>query len=358
MKLLPLVCLLAAACEPAFDKRAMVASIVDQVLVPEHADLAARTQELAAAATAFCVAPNSAGMNDIRAAWHAARASQKKIDVFAFGPYSDPVLRLGPKLDAWPARPDTIMMLLAGTQPIDAASLANLGTPSRGMPVIEWLLYAPGDATTSLAAFTNSARRCAYLSAAATDAATNAAALRDAWDPAKNGYAKELENAGSGSPYYVTVREAVNELYNRSQFLVENARELKLGKPAGKATSGMPQPDQVESLTSGRSLQDLLDNLNGLLHVLYGHRGTTPGIGMIDYLEARDATLVPVLIASIGDAIKALNAVPPPLSEAVVDHPAQVEAAYQALRSLHRLIGVDIANTLGVTVTFNDTDGD
>jgi uncharacterized protein len=357
VKLLLPLCLLAAACEPAFDKRAMVTSIVDQVLVPEHADLAARAQELAAAATAFCASPNSAGMNDVRAAWQTARTTQKKIDVFAFGPYSDPALRYGAKLDTWPARPDTIMMLLAGTQPIDAATVANLGTPSRGMPVVEWLLYAPGDATTSLAAFTNSARRCAYLTAAASDVATTAAALRDAWDPDKNGFAKELETAGNGSAYYATMRDAVNELYNRSQFFVENARELKLGKPAGKAT-GMPQPDLVESRASGRSLQDLLDAMNGLLHVLYGHRGTTPGLGIIDYLEARDPTLVPTLLAAIGDVIKTLNAVPPPLSEAVIDHPAQVEAAYQALRSLHRLVGVDIANTLGVTVTFNDTDGD
>ncbi len=53
-----------------------------------------------------------------------------------------------------------------------------------------------------------------------------------------------------------------------------------------------------------------------------------------------------------------MAAIPGTLREAVVREPARVLAALEAVRAWKRTIQVDVANLLGVTVTFTDADGD
>ena len=53
-----------------------------------------------------------------------------------------------------------------------------------------------------------------------------------------------------------------------------------------------------------------------------------------------------------------LAGVPAPLSRAVTESPAEVEAAFESMRPLLVLIKTDLAALLGITVTFSDNDGD
>jgi predicted lipoprotein len=60
-------------------------------------------------------------------------------------------------------------------------------------------------------------------------------------------------------------------------------------------------------------------------------------------------------LIAVFDAIDAIGA---PLGRAVVSEPESVEAAIDSLGALQRLLQVDIANALSLTVGFNDNDGD
>lgn len=81
--------------------------------------------------------------------------------------------------------------------------------------------------------------------------------------------------------------------------------------------------------------------------------------GVRDWLLTRRAELDPIILAAFADARAALEALRPEgLEAALVSRPADVEAAYDAIKAMQVLLTVDLAGALGVTVTFNPTDGD
>lgn len=337
-----------------FDRAAMLRSIGETVALPLYRRFEAEAGALVSAAEAYCAAPAEVPLDEVRNAWWNARAPWKKAEVFSFGPYSDLPWRLGPKIDSWPVREKNVDGLLQGATPLDEVALAAQGASNRGLPVIEYLLYAPG----AEAAFTDGAkgaRRCAYLVAASRDLRTNAHAMVEAWETT---YLDELANAGAGSKAFASLDAAVGELLNRMVFLAENMRELKLGKPMGMSSGGDPRPALLESAYSGRSLQDLRDDLAGLRAVYAGVHEGVVGVGLADYVRLRRSAVDPVVSEHFVEAERALDAVQEPLADHLTPRDLETQLAYRALKSVHRILGVDVANALALTVTFNDSDGD
>ena len=56
--------------------------------------------------------------------------------------------------------------------------------------------------------------------------------------------------------------------------------------------------------------------------------------------------------------LSALDALAAPLEDAVVKDRAALQSAYDKARALEILFKVDLASTLGVTITFGTNDGD
>ena len=113
---------------------------------------------------------------------------------------------------------------------------------------------------------------------------------------------------------------------------------------------------------TGRMLRDFLanlsENLQGLYAVYTGSAGTADGFGFDDLLAALGSPLAARITQQIQTTIAAVQAIPPPLRRAVVQHPEAVTAAYDAVKELLILLKVDMTNVLGVTVDFGDIDGD
>jgi predicted lipoprotein len=343
------------AAAPSGDQRlALLASQGEVVILPQYEDFAREAAGLEERAEALCAAPDAAGLERARGAWGAARGAWKRTEVFAFGPTAEEPLRLGPKIDAWPAREDTIAETLAAPGAID---LEKVGVYARGLPVIEALLYSPGVDVVSSLSGAEGARRCEYLVALTADLRQSAEALRDAWHPERGGYLLLLTSPSASGPF-LGPQEALGELVNRMAFTVENIRSNKLNTPLGKKGDGTPDPSLVESRFSARSLDDIRDNLAGLEAIYTGRYGERQGLGLRDYASGRgldfDAAFFGHLEASRG----ALDAIPGTLGEAVVASPDKVEAAVVALRELQVLIQSDIIGALGLAQTFNDNDGD
>lgn len=364
--LLTLACLaLVAGCSnetetpPEGDPReAVLSTIVEQVAIPTYQTFRDEAVALDAAAEAFCADRTAASLTTVQEAWWTARGSWKRNDIFAFGPHTDEPVRLGPKIDFWPARPDTVQRTLDGTAELDAAGIESLGAPAKGLPAMEYLLYDPsGDHSAILAAYTDETsgdRRCQYLIGLAGDLVLRADEMLAAWD-GMGGFGEALVTAGEGSPLYDSRAMAINTLFNRITFAAEDIRELKIGKPAGKRNGGDPQPDTVESPFSHRSVQDIVDSLAGLRAA---YAGTAENVSFDAQVEGRAPELTTALQDHFDRATTAVQAIDTPLASAVVDRPDEVEAAYQAVKDLHRALGVDAANVLGITVMFNNTDAD
>jgi putative iron-regulated protein len=133
-------------------------------------------------------------------------------------------------------------------------------------------------------------------------------------------------------------------------------RNDKLRKPLGGSVEGPPAPAAAESRFSGRSLEDLRDNLRGLELVYFGPGAGGPGLG--SYLRSRGKDFDPYLTARFAAAMDAVDAVPEPFSVALAEDPRSIVRLIDALERLGLAIQVDVLNALAANVGFNDNDGD
>lgn len=344
-----LVAALCASCskpESGPDPRErLLSSWWNDVLAPELTRLGDETSALSDRVEGFCATPSGPSLDAARSQFAHAHSSLKRQEVFAFGPYVEEPLRFKTRLDFWPARPDTIEQTIAD-ETVNLDGIDILPGPAKGLPVIEYLLFTTdaGDLT----AFEG--RRCDYLQAIADQASDQSRALYDAWNPADGGYYSELLNPGTGD--YDTIVVAVSAVINRLWFTVENIRLMKLGDPLG---SGTPQPELVEAPYAPRSIAAIEDNLDMIELLYFGDEQAT---GIAEFVPDEDAPLNAEIETALIDSRAALTAIESPLTVAIGERPELVQAAIDELGVLQRLIEVDAISALGLSLSFNDNDGD
>jgi predicted lipoprotein len=343
--------------ETVFDRSRMLEHMAKRVMRPTYVELATATQALPPLASQFCAALSVGHLTTLQHAWRRAVAPLKRSEAFRLGP----AILLASAVDFWPTRPRLIQKVLGDPQPITDEFIALAGAAARGVAAIEYLLFDPdGSDTAIIAQFRDGLkgkRRCAYLLGISKHLAQQAQLVEHAWSPTGGNFVAELTQAGHGSTTYPTVHQAVSDIVNRLLAALEKLHKDKLGKPlhgSGKS----PWPEAVEAWRSGNSLANILENLQGLYAVYAGLDGSTDGPGFDDLLTALGSPLAARITQQIRATIAAVQAIPPPLRQAVVAHPQAVAATYGAIKGLLILLKVDMTNVLGVTVDFSDNDGD
>ncbi|MCA9490366.1 MAG: imelysin family protein, partial [Myxococcales bacterium] len=327
------------ACTPGTDPRADVIEGLAADTTARYESFEVRAAALDDAVSAMCAGTGS--LEDAREAWQAAREPWKRSQIVAFGPVLTFPERYGPKLDDWPVDADAIEALVASDAPVSAADFAAMGTATRGLPVVEWLLYGETP---------DEPRRCAVLAGAAGDVRANASMLADAWRVDWQQRLSSPELAADDD--WDTVQDVVDEWVNRSVYTVADLRGLRLGKPLGDDSGGVPQPQLVESRPSGRSLQDARDVLQGVRAAWRGEAG--PGLRSL----VEDAALADRVDGLFDGCDARLAEVPEPLATTVVEQPEIVARAQEALQALQITMQLEVAQALSVTLAFSDEDGD
>lgn len=350
-----LVCLTACAPYEVDDaRRDLLQSWGDDVLLPTYDDVYARAGELHDAAVDVCADPDQPALDAARDAWMAARGPWKRTEIFAFGPYKEEPLRLGPKIDAWPARPDTVDEILADDIELTEQAVDSFGVYARGFPAIEYLLFQPD--IDVLAELVATPRRCEYVVAASANLVAEVGELRDAWDPVAGDYLAQLTGAGKTSTEFDTLPDALGEVVNRMGFTAENIHVDKLGRPAGVTSGdGTPQPELAESQFSGRSIDDVRDNLTGIDILYFGDEAS---LGLRGYMAKRGYYFDTDMRARLDAADAALTAIDGTLLEAIVDDRDAVLEAIDRVTDLQELLQTEVIPALSLTVGFNDVDGD
>jgi len=228
--------------------------------------------------------------------------------------------------------------------------------------VLEYLLFVPAPVTEALAALTDDNQggsRCLFAAAVARHMYGKARVLHSAWT-ATDGYRPSFTQAGKYGTAFGSPREALELVVNRLLSLMEQVISMKLGLPLGKQSGGHPNPENVESPYSDNSVQDLLNNIAGVRE-LYGAVDDA-AFARADTLRAfvreRSVEVDKLLVEQLLLVEQTLRAIDIPLSQAVVDRPDVVEAAYEAAKGLKLRLATDLATQLNATVTFTDNDGD
>lgn len=344
----------------AVDRNAVLTNLASEVMLPTYRDAAQRMDALAASLDALCQAPSAERLTAARAAWSEGRGAWKRAQVFQSGPME--TLETRPAVDFYPVNPTGVEALIAGTQALTVEGMGSLGTQLRGLPGIEVVLYDVGrDNAALLGALRDGAgpsRRCQYLVAASGHVALKLHAFVTAWEPAGGGYARTLGTAGQGSSSIGTAREAVDLVVNQTINTLDTMQVSRLSVPNGSRTGGTPDPARTESIPSNRSVADLTDALAALEELYTGSHGAHRGPGLAALVAERNPSLDRSVRAEFAASAQSLAAITVPVQRAVTEQRPQVEAAITELGRLKRLFKVDIANALGVTISFTDNDGD
>jgi predicted lipoprotein len=320
--------------------------LADEVFQPAHARLQSDAATLAEATALRCMTGDGGHLTAALNAWQTTHADWEVTAAFAFGPVVTQ-MQAGP-LDFWPVRTDTIeAKILEAPATIDAAWIDGLGTSAKGLPALEYLLF-----TEPLAPNTP---RCAYATALAADIARRSDDLATAWALE----AEALKTAGEAGSAYTSEKAAIDAIVNAT---IENLYRMvkdKLDRPLGNLTGSDPDPTILESIYSLTTRDDLENNLQGFARVYLGadgEPGGEPGLGAL--VAARDPDLDQRILTQHALARDTLAAIPLPFATALTDHRSAVQSARDEIDALRRLIKLDVASLLGVTLSLSDNDGD
>jgi predicted lipoprotein len=310
-----------------------------------------RSRILSESVSNYCQTLSEEDFRVLQTNWWEARTPWKELEVFRFGPYKEDQ-RLGPKIDFWPVRVDTIEEILAGDSELSQEALYNYGTSSKGFPVLDYLLFN-ADAKNRIS---TNARYCDYTNAVAGELTVRAGEFHDAWHPEEGNYVAQLTEAGYPSSSYPSLQHSVAEVVNRMGHTIENIRIDKIATPMGLEI-GTTQPDKLESPYSKRSFQDIKDNLYGIRTIYYGAE-TPNALGLQDLLESRSLNYDSEFESLFQNAIDMIDAFDKPMTEVLEEDPQALILLSEELQKMQNLIQTDIVGGLSLWVSFNDADGD
>ena len=342
--------LLFLACTVEDHRVSLMKSWGEQIFIPSYKNFADQTQDLYEAAIPFCSNPSQSSLTDLQQRWWNAREPWKKMELLAFGPYKNLPDRLGVQIDFWPLRTSTVDDILLGEQPLTPEAIEALGASSKGLPVVEYLLYSvlPNDIESS--------RGCAYLLGTTFDLSQRARDMHHAWAPEGGNYLGQMVEPHIHLGEYESIEESLAEIVNRLGHTVENIRADKLLKGLGN-NIGVVQESFVESRFSHRSLQDIRNNLEGIHEVYFGD---PTGKGIDDYLKTRGYNIDEDFLSHYQKCIDAIDALENngTLIENMHTNAEGVLELSQLLSELQNLIQGDILGAMSLWLTFNDADGD
>ena len=328
----------------------MLNDLATQFALPLFIEFTERAITLERSSAALCNAPNEDTLSTARGAWMNTRTPWKQAELISFGPLTEYPLRLAPKLEDWPVNARAVEELIEADTNLALANYSQLGSAVRGFPVVEYLLWGAGD--NPLALLRNT-RRCEALISASADIRQNAMSLVSAWTEE---WTVRLTTPTPNAPSPYQSSEELIELWVENMvFTLEVIRIVKIGKPAGDDSGGLPLPDTLQSRLSGRSLQDAKDALRGVRRVWFGD--PEAGSRGIRYL-LQSAELLLKVDEEFQRAEETLELIPETLETAIGTHPELVDNAQASLLALQRTLQLELAPALNATVLFGGAEGD
>ncbi len=341
--------------DDAFDRSEMLAHLGNEIILPAYAALTSSVDALQAAADAFADDPSAANLTVLQTRLKAARLAWQDANLFQFGPAESVTLRAA--LNTYPADEDQIEDNIASGD-YTLGTIANRA--AGGFPALGYLLHGETDEEV-LSAFADevgASNRRTYLQDAVDFIKTSTDAAADDWAADGGNYIGTFVSAGrSGTDVGSSLGMLINALVLHYERFI---RDGKIGIPAGVRSAGVPRPRSTEAYHGGYSLELAAANLRAVRRLFLGSDPDgTNGIGLDDHLRALDADALAVEIESeLDEALASLQALTDPLSAQIETGNEPVLTAFTELQDVVVLLKADMTSILGVTITFQDNDGD
>lgn len=317
---------------PYYRSEDLLAGLTTQHTAPHARAFAAQAPTLVAALQRHCAGPQA--LAPARAAWTQTALAWERLAAVSVGPLIE--RRSLREIDFFPLRPDLLRRMLA-REPKTLADMVQVGTPAKGLPAIEHLLWTAPAAPHSAA--------CTYAVLAAQAVQQEAEALQSAFDAL----------AASG-PSEDTAAAAFVEFVNQWLGGLERLRWMGMEKPLreaqtrgaapafARAPSGQTGASWAAAWAEQRTLARQPDA---------GAPALGEGVVSIEsYLRGRGhLALADRWRSALDKADAAMGRVDPA-------KPASVEAATSALKGLTTLMQAEVAAGMEVSLGFSSADGD
>lgn len=347
--------------------------VVERYAVMVHdnyEDVVAGATTLKSQVDAFVAAPSEAGLSAARSAWLDARSSYGQSEVYRFygGPIDD---EDGPegRLNAWPLDEGFIDYVEGNP----AAGIINLPADfpeitkdliiaqnekggekniASGYHAIEFLLWGqdlsqsgPGARpytdylTDGTGTAENQERRAQYLALVTELLVDDLVSVEVQWEPGEDNYA---------ASFVKTPEDALSKMLRGMGSLsgAELSRE--------RMNDALQEKEQEEehSCFSDNTHADLVANATAIQNVYFGSYAGEDGPGIDELVRAVDPDLDTRIQGEIGDMVAAVEAIPQPFDQAILDDAdgrPKIQAAIDSAKTVTDSI-VEVATALGVTI--------
>ncbi len=290
-------------------------------------------------------------------AWRQAMAVWSNVELFQFGPLGskvesqgkDPVHGQGIRdlIYSWP-----VVARCRVEDQVIGRGYAQSWTPvlisARGLFGLEYLLFYPG-ADTACNASSTTAKTWAtlseveiatakldYASALSEDVLERIRSLRQVWSPEGGNFRKTFIDATG----YESEQQALNVLAWSLIYVEREVKDWKVGLPAGYTTTSPVTVAEASFAHFG--IESVRQNLEGFRALFQGCGPNGEGLGFDDWLSDAGAPelAADMIVALEGARTAAANF--PAFEQAT---PADLEALYQAIKTLTNLLKSDFFGT-------------
>ena len=334
---------------PDYDRSSVLADQANNIIGPNFSVLATSCESLDNSINILIADPSLPHLEDARNALLDARtAFQKCTPYSSFGPSNSYALRN--ELNTFPSDSVLIEQNIASGQYV-LGSISNLD--AQGFPAIEYLLWSANNDADILNALTNDNNRRDYLTALSARCQEIASTVSDEWTAYSTMYIQQ-----DGTDVGSSLGMVINSLNLDFEKFI---RDGKVGIPLGIRSLGNPLPGHVEAPYSGNSKALLTAGLEGLLQLIEGNEGSSYSLSTyMNHVGAQHSgtELSGVIRSHINDLINQVDAIDRPLEAWLVEEAGAADQLYTDLQQLVVYLKVDMTSSLGILISYQDTDGD
>lgn len=344
-----------------FDESAMLTNYADNIIIPRLSDLDVSLLLLHSSAQQFAGTPSIGLLNEVKVSFGAAYGQYQECSMFAFGPGLISGVPFRERFNTFPTNATEIESNIQNGVQVSACPKSTVG-----FPALDFLLFGESGITTEdmLTLFTtdvNASNRMQYLLGITSELTTTASAIKTGWETSGGNYRQQfISNTGTAEG------TSIGLLVNEFNYDFETLKNFKFKVPLGKFNGGVVLPEKVEAYYAGGSALLAKRQAEAFKNLFTGSSSNgSDGIGLDDYLtclEAKStvtsADLTTETIEQFDVIIASIDAIPDPMSEALVSNFDLVDDAHTELQRLVPLIKYDMTTALSVQLNYQDNDGD
>lgn len=330
----------------------VMASVVDDVIVPGYARFHDSAEALDHTAGRLCGEASPQALNAARAAFSETVSAWGRIEMVQFGPAMDE--NRSERVLFYPDPRGIglrqVQAILATEDPTatKTETLKHKSVAAQGLGALEFVLFGTGSEALAKA---GDPFRCRYAAAIAANLNEIGGELEAAWtDP--HGVAAQWKNPGGSGNAFHSASEALNDVLGALMHGIENVNDVRIAAFFAN-TPSEDKPKRALFWRSGNTMPLLVANLEGMRTLFDEGR-------MASVLPDDEKPLAALVDHGFASAIEQAKAIDEPLVDTLGDIPNRQKFVELTgvVANLKNRLGNEYGPAIGLSTGFSFADGD